>query len=97
MRGSRGSGRNEQSEAVEFVPKRELDQAREQVERLQQDNERLKHEVERLRRELEAALRANKRQAAPHSRGQPRTTPSGRVARRARLMANKRAVRFRSV
>ena len=74
MRGSKGSG-NERSEAIELVPKRDLDRAQEQIERLQQENERLKHEVERLGRELEAALRASKRQAAPHSRGQPKSNP----------------------
>src|SRR5438067_13135588 len=67
-----------QPESIEFVPKRELERAqqeleqlRKQSERLQKENERLKHETERLRRELEAALRASKRQAAPHSRGNP--------------------------
>ena len=69
-------------ESIEFVPKRELDRAqqeieklRKQSERLQKDNERLKQETERLRRELEAALRASKRQAAPHSRGSPKANP----------------------
>src|SRR6185437_10342743 len=67
---------------IEFVPKRELDRAqqenerlRTQSERLQKENERLKKEAERLRRELEAALRASKRQAAPHSRGNPKANP----------------------
>jgi transposase len=66
-------------ECIEFVPKRELDRAeqeleqlRQQRERLQKENERLRQETERLRRELEAALRAGKRQAAPHSRGTPK-------------------------
>src|ERR1051325_6615165 len=69
-------------ESIEFVPKRELDRAqqenerlRKQSERLQRENERLKKEAERLRRELEAALRASKRQAAPHSRGKPKAKP----------------------
>jgi transposase len=71
-----------QTESIEFVPKRELDRAqqeleqlRKQSERLQKENERLKQETERLRRELEAALRASKRQAAPHSRGNPKGNP----------------------
>jgi transposase len=71
-----------QSESIEFVRKRELDRALQELEqlqkqssRLQQENERLKKETERLRRELEAALRASKRQAAPHSRGNPKTNP----------------------
>jgi transposase len=69
-------------ESIEFVPKRELDRAqqenqrlRKQSERLQEEIERLKQETERLRRELEAALRASKRQAAPHSRGTPKANP----------------------
>jgi transposase len=79
------SGRAEhgdESESIEFVPKRELDRAQQEVERLrkqserlQKENERLKEEAERLRRELEAALRASKRQAAPHSRGEPQANP----------------------
>jgi transposase len=70
------------AESIEFFLKRELDRAqqelerlRKQSERLQKDNERLKQETERLRRELEAALRASKRQAAPHSRGIPKADP----------------------
>jgi transposase len=84
MRGSNGS-ENKGSEAIEFVPKRDLDRAQEQIGRQQQEIERLKHEVERLQRELEAALRASKRQAAPHSRGQTKSNPKrpGRKAGRA--------------
>src|SRR5436305_7684295 len=73
---------DKQSASIEFVPKRELDRAqqelqrlRKQSERLQKQNEHLKQETEWLRRELEAALRANKRQAAPHSRGAPKRNP----------------------
>src|SRR6516225_5188233 len=72
----------QQPESIEFVPKRELDRAqqenerlRKQRERLQKEIERLRQETERLRRELEAALRASKRQAAPHSRGNPKANP----------------------
>ncbi len=72
----------QQPESIEFVPKRDLDRAqqeleqlRKQRERLQKENEHLKQEMERLRRELEAALRASKRQAAPHSRGNPKANP----------------------
>ena len=71
-----------QAESIDFVPKRELDQAqqenahlRKENERLRRETERLKQETERLRRELEAALRASKRQAAPHSRGNPKASP----------------------
>src|SRR5712692_11534521 len=69
-----------QPESVEFVPKRELDRAQQEIDRLHKENDHLKQETERLRRELEAALRASKRQAAPHSRGNPKANPkrSGR-------------------
>jgi len=66
---------NQQPESIEFVPKRELDRAQQENERLRKEIERLKREAERLRRELEAALRASKRQAAPHSRGNPKANP----------------------
>ena len=69
-------------DGIDFVPKRDLDQAqrenehlRKENERLVRETERLKQETERLRRELEAALRASKRQAAPHSRGTPKASP----------------------
>jgi transposase len=75
MRASGGRNASEPSEFVEFVPRRELDRAEREIERLQKENERLKQESERLRRELEAALRASKRQAAPHSRGKPKSNP----------------------
>jgi transposase len=71
-----------QPETIEFVPKRQLDQVqreneglRKEIEHLKQQAERLRQETERLRRELEAALRASKRQAAPHSRGKPKPNP----------------------
>jgi transposase len=71
-----------QPESIEFVPKRELDRAQQEVERLrkererlEKENERLKRETEQLRQQLEAALRASKRQAAPHSRGNPKANP----------------------
>jgi transposase len=66
---------NQQPESIEFVPKRQLDRAQQEIERLRKENERLQREAERLRRELEAALRASKRQAAPHSRGNPIANP----------------------
>src|SRR6516162_11128310 len=64
-----------QPESIELVPKRDLDRAQQEIDRLRKENERLKQEAERLRRELEAALRASKRQAAPHSRGNPKADP----------------------
>ncbi len=66
---------NKQTDTVDFVPKRELDQAERQIHRQQREIERLKQEIERLRKELEAALGASKRQAAPHSRGAPSRSP----------------------
>ena len=70
------------SDSIEFVPRKEVDRVQRQIERLQKENERLKQEgerlkqeIERLRKELEAALRASKRQAAPHSRGEPKPHP----------------------
>ncbi|HEY6273390.1 MAG TPA: hypothetical protein VIX19_15530 [Terriglobales bacterium] len=78
------SGRRaaDRAESIDFVPKRDLDQAqqdnphlRKQNERLRRETQRLKQETEHLRRELEAALRASKRQAAPHSRGNPKGNP----------------------
>ena len=80
------------SDTIEFAPREEVDRAQRQIERLQKENERLKQEIERLkqeierlRQELEAALRASKRQAAPHSRGKLKLNPQppGRKARRA--------------
>jgi transposase len=65
-----------QPERVAFVPKRELDRAQQEIDRLRKENDHLKQETKRLRRELEAALRASKRQAAPHSRGNPKTNPT---------------------
>ena len=64
-----------QPESIEFVPKRELDRVQQENDRLRKEIERLRQESERLRRELEAALRASKRQAAPHSRGKPKANP----------------------
>jgi len=69
------SAGNRQPESIEFVPKRELDRVQQENDRLRKENERLKQETERLHRELEAALRASKRQAAPHSRGTPKANP----------------------
>src|SRR6266545_3750610 len=66
---------DQQRESIEYVPKRDLDRAQQEIDRLRKENERLQQETERLRRELEAALRASKRQAAPHSRGNPKANP----------------------
>jgi len=84
MKAIRRCAADQQPESIEFVPKRDLEQAQEEIERLRKENERLRQEAERLRRELEAALRASKRQAAPHSRGNPKANPQrpGRKAGR---------------
>src|ERR1051325_3213864 len=66
---------HQQLESIEYVPKRDLDRAQQEIDRLRKENERLQQESERLQRELEAALRASKRQAAPHSRGNPKANP----------------------
>ena len=78
----RASGQRNRSEQTELGLKRELDRAQQEIERLRRENERLKQESERLkqeserlRRALEAALRSSKRQAAPHSRGEPKANP----------------------
>src|SRR5438094_7088367 len=65
--------------------KRESERLKRESERLKQESDRLRQEVERLRKELEAALRAGKRQAAPHSRGELKANPKppGRKAGRA--------------
>ena len=82
MRASDRREASEPPEVIEFIPRKELDRAEREIEqqqrkigRLEKENERLKRESERLRRELEAALRASKRQAAPHSRGKPKSKP----------------------
>jgi transposase len=70
MRASGGQQeRKKQPDVIDFVPKRELDRAEQQIAKQQREIERLRQENNRLREELEAALRAGKRQAAPHSRG----------------------------
>ena len=75
MKAAGRSAAGKPPESIEFVPKRELDRAQQENERLRKEIDRLKQETERLRRELEAALRASKRQAAPHSRGTPKANP----------------------
>jgi transposase len=45
------------------------------IEKLSKENERLQAEIERLRRQLEEALRSLKRQAAPFSKGKPKSDP----------------------
>src|ERR1700733_6906481 len=76
-----------QPEDIDFVPKREFDRAQQENDRLRKQIERLQRETERLRRELEAALRASKRQATPHSRGNPKPIRSDRAGNRAAITA----------
>src|ERR1700693_6083086 len=45
------------------------------AESLEKQLERALAEIERLRKQLEEALRANKRSAAPFSKGNPKTSP----------------------
>ncbi len=75
MKASGRPARNDPRESIEFVPKRELDRVQQENEKLQTEIDRLKRENERLQQQLEAALRASKRQAAPHSRGEPKAHP----------------------
>jgi transposase len=75
MKPARQPSGDQQPASIEFVPKHELDRAQQEIDRLRKENDRLQQETERLGRELEAALRASKRQAAPHSRGTPKANP----------------------
>ena len=52
-----------------------MERAQQQIEKQLREIERLQQENDRLRKELEAALRAGKRQAAPHSRGRLKAHP----------------------
>lgn len=53
--------------------RRRNEQLEKQNEQLEKQNEQLQEEIKRLRKELEAAQRAGRRQAAPFSRGQPKS------------------------
>src|SRR3954468_11429271 len=53
----------------------ELQQLRAEVERLRQENERLRRELEEARASLDQAQRQSKRQAAPFSKGSPKSKP----------------------
>src|SRR5450631_2781655 len=77
-----------QPESIDFVPKRVLDQAEQQIHRQQR-------EVERLRKELEAALRASRRQAAPIRVAHLNATRRSQGASRVAAMADRHAGRFR--
>ena len=49
--------------------------ARRRIEQLEKEKQQLQEEVKRLRKELETAQRAARRQAAPFSRGKPKSQP----------------------
>jgi len=53
----------------------ERDQARRRNEQLEKENQQFQEEIRRLRKELETAQRATRRQAAPFSRGLPKSHP----------------------
>lgn len=67
-------GRAPRSEQLREL-QRENSRLREENERLREEKERLESENQRLEKELEAAQRAVKRQAAPFSKGQPKSHP----------------------
>jgi len=54
---------------------RRNEQLEQENERLEEERRRLREEIQRLRKELETAQRAARRQAAPFSRGKPKTRP----------------------
>ena len=55
--------------------RKENEELRSEKKQLEQERERLREENERLKKQLEEAQRANKRQAAPFSRGRPKSNP----------------------
>jgi transposase len=55
--------------------KQENDQLRDENAKLERERDRLRREIERLTQALDAARRAGKRQAAPFSKGAPRSEP----------------------
>ena len=66
---------NEELRRREKQLEREQEQLRQEQERLRRERERLRQENERLKRQLEEVQRANKRQAAPFSRGRRKVNP----------------------
>ena len=53
----------------------EIEQLRREKEQLERERDRLREQNEKLKKQLDQALRANKRQAAPFSRGQRNPKP----------------------
>lgn len=72
-----GRTRRERDQARKVAERlqHEAERLQKQSERLQEEKQRLEDALKRLRKELEAAQRAAKRQAAPFSRGQPKSNP----------------------
>lgn len=66
---------NEQLRRRQKELEQERERLRQEQERLQQERERLRQENEKLKRQLQEAQRANKRQAAPFSRGKRKKNP----------------------
>jgi len=66
---------NEQLRRRERQLEEEGEQLRQERERLRREQERLREENDKLKRQLEEAQRANKRQAAPFSRGTRKPNP----------------------
>src|SRR6516165_4916885 len=66
---------NEQLRRRERQLEEEGEQLRQERERLGREQERLREENDKLKRQLEEAQRANKRQAAPFSRGTRKPNP----------------------
>jgi len=53
----------------------EIEQLRREKEQLERERDRLREQTEKLKKQLDQTLRANKRQAAPFSRGQRNPHP----------------------
>jgi hypothetical protein len=53
----------------------ESERARRRIEQLEKENQQFQEEIKRLRKELETAQHATRRQAAPFSRGLPKSHP----------------------
>jgi transposase len=66
---------NERLRQREKQWEQERERLRQERERLWQERERLREQNEKLKKQLEEAQRANKRQAAPFSRGQRKANP----------------------
>ena len=72
-----GRTRQEREQARQRIEQLEREKAglAQDNQRLEQERQRLQEEIRKLRKELETAQRAARRQAAPFSRGKPKTHP----------------------